>query len=111
MRFLPPPDCCYNYFIDICKDGVSVENFLLSYGGSVDTFNSYRREIERFLQWCQLIANKTVKQIRRDEFEAFLDFCQKPPKTWISNTIENRFIEKNGIKLPNKKWRPFVSKG
>ncbi|MCX7121630.1 MAG: site-specific integrase [Gammaproteobacteria bacterium] len=95
---------------DFQQDYEHARNFLLSYRGSVDTFNSYRREIERFLQWCQLIGNKTVKQIRRDEFEAFLDFCQKPPKTWISNTIENRFIEKNGVKLPNKKWRPFVVK-
>src|SRR3990167_9279276 len=72
------------------QDYELAKKFLLSYRGSIDTFNSYRREIERFLQWCQLIANKNVKQIRRDEFEAFLDFCQKPRKTWISNTIENR---------------------
>lgn len=95
---------------DFQQDYEHARNFLLSYRGSVDTFNSYRREIERFLQWCQLIANKSVKQIRRNEFEAFLDFCQKPPKTWISNTVESRFIEKNGIKIPNKKWRPFVVK-
>ena len=86
------------------------KKFLLSYRGSLDTFNSYRRDIERFLQWCQLIANKNVRQIRREEFEAFLEFCQKPPKSWIATTVENRFIEKDGKKIPNKKWRPFVVK-
>jgi len=86
------------------------KNFLLSYRGSVDTFNSYRRDIERFLQWCILIANKTVKQICRDEFESFLSFCQNPPLSWIATTIEDRFIEKYGIKTPNKKWKPFLSK-
>lgn len=92
------------------KDYELAKSFLLSYRGSIDTFNSYRRDIERFLQWCQLIENKTVKQIRRNEFERFLDFCQNPPMSWISTTIENRFIEKDGVKIPNKKWRPFVVK-
>lgn len=92
------------------EDYERAKNFLLSYRGSIDTFNSYRRDIERFLQWCQLIENKTVKQIRRDELERFLDFCQNPPISWIATTIENRFIEKDGIKIPNKKWRPFVVK-
>jgi site-specific recombinase XerD len=92
------------------QDYEHAKRFLLSYRGSIDTFNSYRRDIERFLQWCQLKANKTVKQIRRAEFEAFLDFCQNPPASWIATTVENRFIEKNGEKIPNKKWRPFVVK-
>lgn len=92
------------------QDYELAKKFLLSYRGSIDTFNSYRREIERFLQWCQLITNKNVKQIRRDEFEAFLEFCQNPPMSWIATTVENRFIEKDGEKIPNKKWRPFVAK-
>ena len=57
------------------QDYEHAKNFLLSYRGSIDTFNSYRRDIERFLQWCLLIENKTVTQIRRVEFEKFLDFC------------------------------------
>ncbi len=85
-------------------------DFLLSYRGSFDTFNSYRREIERYLQWCLLKENKSVTEIKRAEFERFLEFCQKPPKSWIATTIEKRFLEENGEKIPNKKWRPFVVK-
>ena len=85
-------------------------NFLLSYQGSKDTFNSYRRDIERYLQWCHLKENKTLKQIRRAEFERFLSFCQKPPKTWIATTVQPKFIESDGEKVPNPKWRPFVAK-
>lgn len=92
------------------EDYEHAKNFLLSYRGSIDTFNSYRRDIERFLQWCQLIENKPVKQIRREEFERFLDFCQDPPTSWIATITENRFIEKNGERIPNVKWRPFVVK-
>lgn len=85
-------------------------NFLLSYRGSLDTFNSYRREIERFLQWCQLKAHKTLTQITREDFEEFIAFCQKPLASWISLKIENRFMEKNSSRVPNPAWRPFVSK-
>ncbi len=92
------------------EDYEHAKAFLLSYRGSIDTFNSYRRDIERFLQWCQLTENKTVKQIRREEFERFLDFCQDPPTSWIATTVENRFKEKDGVKIPNSKWRPFVVK-
>jgi hypothetical protein len=31
------------------QDYEYAKNFLLSYRGSIDTFNSYRRDIERFL--------------------------------------------------------------
>lgn len=86
------------------------KQFLLSYRGSLDTFNSYRREIERYLQWCQLIAKKIVTEIRREDFESFLDFCQNPPEDWISTRVEKRFIEKDGQQIPNPAWRPFVVK-
>jgi len=84
--------------------------FLLSYKGSLDTFNSYRREIERFFQWCLLRANKNFIDIGRQDFEIFLSFCQNPLKSWISLAVERRFIEKGGKKTPNNKWRPFVVK-
>jgi len=92
------------------QDYQHAKSFLFSYRGSLDTFNSYRREIERFLQWCQLKANKSLKQICREDFEEFLSFCQKPLNSWIALKVENRFIEKDGIRLPNSKWRPFVVK-
>lgn len=92
------------------NDYEQAKRFLLSYQGSRDTFHSYRKEIERFLQWCQCKENKSVKQIKREEFERFLAFCQKPPKSWMTTCIEKKFIEKDGVKIPNKKWRPFLVK-
>lgn len=89
-------------------DYLIAKKFLLSYKGSQDTFNAYRRDIERLLQWSQLIANKSLKQIHREEFESYLAFCQKPPKIWIGLRNEPRFIAKNGLRIANKKWRPFV---
>lgn len=110
QQMLADEDCQPKLTGAVRQDYLHARSFLLSYRGSIDTFNSYRRDIERFLQWCQLKEKKTLKQIRREEFERFLDFCQKPPKPWIATVVERRFIEKNGEKIPNIKWRPFVVK-
>lgn len=83
-------------------------SFLKSYAGSVGTFNSYRMEIERLLHWCSLIANKSIKQLKREDIEAFVRFCQKPKKSWIGVKKAPRFIEKEGLRTPNPEWRPYV---
>lgn len=84
-------------------------NFLKSYTGSVGTFNSYRREIERLIHWCALISFKNLKALKRDDIENYLYFCQRPPKTWIGKTKPPRFIEKDGQRVPNSAWRPFIA--
>ena len=83
-------------------------SFLTSYKGSLGTFNSYRRELERLLQWCIHIEKKPLKDIKRENIEAFIHFCQKPPKSWIGTKKAPRFIESEGIRIPNSEWRPFV---
>lgn len=83
-------------------------NFLKSYTGSEGTFNSYRRETERLLQWSWLIKNSSIDSLRRDDIEQYIHFCQNPPKSWISLKKVPRFIEKNGKRTPNEEWRPFV---
>src|SRR5436190_8004896 len=69
---------------------ISIE-FLKSYKGSVGTFNSYRREIERLLHWTALVLSKSIKDLKRHDLEAFIEFCQKPPKDWIGKTKPPRF--------------------
>ena len=82
--------------------------FLKSYKGSQGTFNAYRREVERLLHWCALIAKKPLKELRRQDMEDFIHFCQKPPKSWIGVNKVPRFIDKEGERLPNPDWRPFI---
>ncbi|MBY0461978.1 MAG: tyrosine-type recombinase/integrase [Alphaproteobacteria bacterium] len=82
--------------------------FLKSYKGSQGTFNAYRREIERLLHWCTLIAKKSLKELKRQNMEDFIHFCQKPPKSWIGVNKLPRFIEKGEERFPNPEWRPFV---
>jgi site-specific recombinase XerD len=85
----------------------SVE-FLKSYAGRPGTFNSYRREVERFLQWCWMIQKNTLPEFKRHDLEKYIKFCQNPPKTWIGAFKVPRFIEQQGLRSPNPNWRPFV---
>ena len=82
--------------------------FLKSYSGSLGTFNSYRRETERLLQWCWHIKGTTLKDIKRDDIETFVRFCQNPPKSWISTKKVPKFKLVDGLRQPNPDWRPFV---
>lgn len=91
------------------QDFLASVAFLKNYRGSQGTFNSYRREVERVLQWCLHISHKTLSQLRREDIEAFVHFCQTPPPSWIGFKKAPRFIEKEGARLPNPEWRPFVS--
>lgn len=83
--------------------------FLNSYTGSLGTFNSYRREIERLLHWIWVIRNKTLKTLKRENIENFLKFCQHPKKAWIGTKKVPRFLEKEGLRVPNPQWRPFLA--
>src|SRR5262245_60362839 len=65
------------------KDYFHATQFLKAYRGSEATFNAYRRELERLLQWSWWIANKNITQLKRTDIEAFIEFCQKPPLSWI----------------------------
>jgi site-specific recombinase XerD len=84
-------------------------NFLYNYRGSLATYNSYRRELERLLQWCWYVQEKSINTLNRMDFEQFLEFCQSPPKHWIGITQVDRFILKDGLRIPNSEWRPFVA--
>lgn len=82
--------------------------FLYSYRGSSDTFSTYRREIEHFMHWSWLIAGKSLKDNRREDIEAYVEFAHKPPKNWIGEKNVARFIEKQGVRALNTDWRPYV---
>ncbi|MDB6060328.1 MAG: site specific recombinase, phage integrase family [Verrucomicrobiaceae bacterium] len=83
--------------------------FLYSYNGSTATFNAYRRELERLLQWSWHIQELSIAELKREDIEAFIRFCQNPPLTWIGTKNVPRFIDSNGARGPNSEWRPFVA--
>jgi site-specific recombinase XerD len=89
------------------KDYQMALNFLYSYRGSADTFGAYRRDLERLLQWSWFVRYQSFLEHKREDIEAFIEFCLKPPKRWISFKKVARFKKDNGEKVPNPEWRPF----
>jgi len=82
--------------------------FLSSYSGSRATFNSYRRDIERLLQWCWNLEEKSIVDLNRDDIDRFIRFIKRPPAAWIGTKNVSRFSTINGLRVANPKWRPFV---
>ncbi len=93
---------------EVASDYKHTCQFLRAYRGSAETFKSYRRETERLLQWSWFVHKKTLKMLRRSDFELFLEFCQSPPNHWIGTSHVTRFIDKDGLRIANPNWRPFV---
>ena len=91
------------------NDFDATRSFLREYDGNQATFNSYRREIERLLQWAWGIQKKSILALGREDIEEYIEFCKKPPISWIGIAKVPRFIEKEGARSPNPAWRPFVA--
>ncbi|HTQ99814.1 MAG TPA: hypothetical protein VMH83_07485 [Candidatus Acidoferrum sp.] len=93
------------------EDYQYASEFLYSYRGSPDTFSTYRREIEHFLHWCWLVETKSLKDIRRENIEDYVEFARKPPKGWIGTSNVPRYLDHQGQRTPNPDWRPYVVNG
>ena len=90
------------------RDFDLVKDFLLQYTASVDTFNAYRREAERLLQWAWFIQNKSILSLSRQEMIQYIQFCQAPPPEWIGDKVVARFVRMGGQRVGNPLWRLFV---
>lgn len=107
------PDTVYTYLDSLLipaakKEFALCTEFLKSYAHSNDTFTAYRREVERVLHWAWLVCKKSLKDITRNDIRDYLAFVNAPPKTWISTKTVNRFLNKEGLRVANTEWRPFV---
>ncbi|MCW5590088.1 MAG: site-specific integrase [Legionellales bacterium] len=91
------------------NDLICVLDFLKQYQNNKATFESYRREVERLMQWSWLIAKKSLLDLKRQDIETYLQFCLNPPKSWIGLKKVARFVTRNGERTPNPAWRPFVA--
>src|SRR5580704_4002415 len=56
--------------------------FLNQYNANKATFESYRREIERLLQWTWLIKKKSILELKRQDIQEYIEFCLDPPISW-----------------------------
>jgi site-specific recombinase XerD len=79
--------------------------YLLSYRNSKDTYNTYRKELEKLLLWAWCVKKISILNIDSHDAEEFIEFCSSPPKSWIATHNFGRFEDNK----PSPKWRPFVS--
>ena len=97
--------------VNIEQEYMLAKRFLLSYQGSDDTFNSYRREVERVCQWAWMFRKKPIKALDRHDLSAYFDFVQKPPALWVARKHSQRFTtNSNGERMPCDNWRPFLNR-
>ncbi len=90
-------------------DFAVVKLFLLSYIHSNDTFNAYRRDVERFCQWLWFVEKKSLKDFAYQDALAYVAFFQNPAKEWRGQVHAPRFKDASQIEY-NPNWRPFVFK-
>ncbi|CUT17976.1 MULTISPECIES: tyrosine-type recombinase/integrase [Candidatus Ichthyocystis] len=107
LEFMTDPNPLSDIYL--LEDYVSVINFLRQYGGNISTFESYRREVEKIIQWAWRVKKISLLKISRSDIEEYIKFCINPPISWIATKRHPRFIDKSGTRCPNKDWRPFVS--
>ena len=110
--FKQPVESLEHLAIDASQEAISdyqcAAEFIYSYRGSPDTFSTYRREIEHFLHWCLIVANKSLKQIVREDIETYVEFAKQPPPGWVGQKNVPRFLLRQGERVPNNDWRPYV---
>lgn len=122
LEHLANPFTQFPLILQGLKDGVSLLKedqfvrdlqlalcFIYSYNGSQATFNSYRREVERLLLWAWYVKETPALELKRDQIEEFIHFCNTPPEAWIGTKNVARFKNHMGERVPNDEWRPFVA--
>lgn len=93
------------------EDYRQVKDFLWSKcRRSEATYNAFRSEAERFLLWAWRIQGKSIAFMKKRDIETYIDFVVNPNRGWIGTQVCRRFNAKNGLKIPNERWRPFVVK-
>jgi len=82
--------------------------FLHGYRRTKATFSSYRREVERLLQWSWHIHGSSILQLTKKDLDLYMSFVLEPPVAWIGTKTVARFKTSQGQRVPNSQWRPFV---
>ena len=86
--------------------GLSFLNYI-GRNKSEHTYNRFRNEVERFLTWVFMVKIKPIDTLRKQDILEYVDFCWKPPVSFIGLAAYDRFVYHNGFYKVNPKWLPF----
>jgi len=85
-------------FISARNDLEAINSYLSRYKGQDHTERAYRKELERFILWCALVACKPMSSLLVDECEAYKHFLRAPlPEFCGPRTVKT-----------SKRWKPFA---
>jgi integrase len=85
-------------FISARNDLEAINSYLNRYKGLVHTERAYRKELERFILWCALVACKPMSSLLVDDCEAYKHFLRAP----LSEFCGRRTVK------TSKRWKPFA---
>lgn len=80
-----------------------------------NSFDNYRKYIERLMLWTFHIKHKPVHLLTQIDLHEFFEFCKSPPDTWVRTAFERRFVRVHSgvigmafaVRRPNPDWKPF----
>lgn len=86
-------------FISARNDLEAINAYLMRYKGQTHTERAYRKELERFILWCALVACKPMSSLLVDDCETYKNFLRAPLPEFC------------GPRAPrtSKRWKPFAT--
>ena len=54
------------------------------------------------------MSKKSLNQIVREDIESYVEFSKQPPANWVGSKNVARYVDKQGLRVPNDEWRPYV---
>lgn len=104
------PDAIARRLTSAGTDSALAREYLYGSGLSAATIDNYKKEIYRFLRYCQ--ANGlTIGELKISHMNAFSGFLRNPQPAddWVSETRHSRMTvdPSTGKSRPNPLWRPF----
>jgi integrase/recombinase XerC len=95
---------------DLLRDFQLSLRFVSDYSDTPGTFNRFRGEVQRFLNYLWVTTKRTLVQVDQEVVTSYLVTLNNPPDGWVSRGIYPAFRGKNGLREPNPKWRPFLNR-
>ena len=95
---------CHRQDFDIAQ------KFLVKYSDVSGTYNRFRSEIQRFLNYTWHIAKRHLVQADSDLLSSYFTFLKTPPASWVSHGIYPAFLDNEGSRQSNPRWRPMAQR-
>ncbi len=92
------------------QDYLVTQRFLVKYSDVSGTYNRFRSEVQRFLNYLWLIARRQLSQVDTDTVSSYFTFLKTPPAAWVSPGIYPAFVDQDDLRRSNPAWRPMAQR-